>query len=570
MFNPQTGSPSAVFSQQQSAFNPFSQAGAFGTSPFQQPFGVQPQPTGFFVPQQTGFPVQSAHNPFGQHLQPQPTVAPIMPQMTAINPFRQNTLDGMNGVQSQATGFNPSPFGPSPVNQGAGPFQVFGQIPAQQQQMPFGPANPFNHNQQPNMNSPFGLPQQMQQQQSQPPPQPQSPVNNAPIPPRPASAPLKNSTPEPIKPLVAHQTGSKNPFGIPTSPPVPVPKVPTLMELAINKQHELQQMQQQQQNGQTGPTPFTTSNPGAGSTMSSIASDFATLNVGNNRPPASSLSPQITSTTDSSFSNDTLFSSVSTQQTGVTTSTIPSLSAQPTSGVHATILGTLTGLKTFKPSSSFGTSLLESLPPIPGSGPTTPAVTSENKGQPGSLPSSTVSSPAPTNTTSATFGGLGGLGTSGMNLGLGNQNQPNGFTSTLGGSGLNTQPTGLGALNSQQPMATGLGGGFGTGQTTSGFGTGLGSNLKTTTGIGAGGAGVGSRPQVNNQPGAANPFRTTVFSSSTPTPGFGGVGGGLGTNPGMGLGGGFNGNFGGLGGTPFGYNPNAPAQTNQQQQNSLI
>jgi phosphatidylinositol-binding clathrin assembly protein len=577
MFNPQTGSPSAIFFQQQPTFNPFSQGAAFGTSPFQQPFGVQPQPTGFFIPQQTGFQVQSTHNPFGQHLQPQLTAAPIIPQMTAINPFRQHTLDGTNGVQSQATGFNPSPFGPSPVNQGTGPFQVFGQTPGQQQQIQFNPASPFNPNQQPNTISPFTLPQQMQQQQSQPPPQPQSPVNNVSVPPRPASAPLKTSSPEPINPLVAQQTGSKNPFGIPTSPAPPVPKVPTLMELAMNKQHELRQMQQQQQqqqqlqNGQPGQIPSTAPNLGTGSLMSNVASDFAAFNIGNGKPATNSLSPQMTSTTNSSFSTDTLFSSVSTQPTGVTTSTVPSVSAQPTGGLtsHTTGLGTFTGLKTFKPSSSFGASLLENLPPIPGSGPTTPAVTSENKGQLGSLPSSTVSSPAPT-----TFGGLGGLGTPGMNPGLGNQNQQNGLASTLGGSGLNTQPTGLGALNSQQPLTTGVGGGFRTGLTNGGFSTGLGSNLSTAAGTGNGGVGAGFIPQVTDASGAANPFRTAVFPSSAPAPGFVGIGGGLsggfGTNPGLGLGGGLNGNFGGLGGTPFGQNQNTQFQPQQQQQNSLI
>ena len=564
IFNPQTGSPSTTFFQQQPAFNPFAQGGAFGASPFQQPFGVQPQQTGFVMPQQTGFPVHSPHNPFGQHLQPQftampflqpqPTAAPLMPQMT-INPFRQN-LNGMNGVQPQATGFNLSPFGPSPtnlspfgpspVNQGPSPFQT----PGQQQQQPFNTAGPFNTNQQPNMSSPFTLPlpQQVQQQQSQPPPQPQSPTNHMSVPPRPASAPLKTSSPDPIKPLVAQQTGSKNPFGIPTSPPPPVPKVPTLMELAMNKQQELRQVQQQQ-NGKPGQISPTTYNPNAGSTMSSVASDFATLNFGNNKPATNTLSPQTTSTTNSGFSADTLFSSISTQPTGVTTSTIPSISVQPTAGLtsHTTGLGTFTGLKTFKPSSSFGASLLESLPPIPGSGPTTPSATSENQGQLGQ----------------------GELGTSGSNPGLGNHSQPNGLGSALGGSGLNTQPTGLGALNSQQPLMTGLGGGLGTGPSTNGFGAGFGSNLSTATGMGAGG--VGSQPQVTD---VANPFRTTMFSSSTSTPGFGGSGGGLsggfGTNPGLSLGGGFTGGLGGLGGTPFGQNPNTQPQPQQQRQGSLI
>jgi len=585
MFNPKTGSPSSDFFQQQAAFNPFSHGGAFGSSPFQQPFGVQQQQTGFMLPQHTAFP-QSPYNPFGQHvqpqltampfMQPQPTAAPMMPQMTGINPFRQNNLNGMNGVQPQATGLGLSPFGPSPTtpssfgsspttlssfgpspttlspfgplpaNQGTSPFQT----PGQQQQIPFNPASPFNVGQQPNVNSPFTPPQQMQQQQSQPPPQLQNPVNNMSIPPRPASAPLKTSSPEPIKPLVAQQTGSKNPFGIPTSPPPPVPKIPTLMELAINKQQELHRMQQQQQqqNGQLGQTFSAISNPTAGSTMSSVASDFAALNIGNN-PAANSLSPQMTSTTNSSFSADTLFSSVSSQPTGATTSTIPSISFQPTGGLtsNTTGLGTFTGLKTFKPSSSFGASLLESLPPIPGSGPTTPSVTSENQGQLGqgqpgqgqigSLPNSTVSSPGLT-TTSTTFGGLGGLGTSGLNSGPGNQNQPNGLNSNLGGSGLNTQ---LGVLNTQQPLMTGMG-----------------------TGLG---------PQMTGAQGLANPFRMTAFSSSTPTPGpgvGGGFGAGLGTNPNPGLSGGFTGGLGGFGGTPFGQNPTSQPQPQQQRQGSLI
>ena len=119
----------------------------------------------------------------------------------------------------------------------------------------------------------------------------------------------------------------------------------------------------------------------------------------------------MTSTTNSSFSTDTLFSSVSTQQTSATTSTVPSISVQPTGGPGA---GTFTGLKTFKPSSSFGAPLLESLPPILGSGPATPAVISENQGQLGSPSMSTVSSPGPTTTSATTFGGVGGLGTPGQ------------------------------------------------------------------------------------------------------------------------------------------------------------
>ena len=106
IFNPQTGSPSTVFfQQQQPTFDPLSQGRTFGVSPFPQPFSVRPQPTGSSVPQQTGFSAQAACNPFGQHLQNQPTATPILPQMTAVNSFRHNALDGTNGAHPQATGF---------------------------------------------------------------------------------------------------------------------------------------------------------------------------------------------------------------------------------------------------------------------------------------------------------------------------------------------------------------------------------------------------------------------------------------------------------------------------------
>ena len=163
-----------------------------------------------------------------------------------------------------------------------------------------------------------------------------------------------------------------------------------------------------------------------------------------------------------------------------------------------------------------------------------PAVASENQGQVGSPPVSTVSSPGPTTTPTTTFGGVGGLGTPGSNLSLGSQNQQNGLGSTFGGPGLNTQPTGLGALNSQQPLTTGPGGGLGTGSS-------------TTNGL---------RPQITVAQGAVNPFRMTMFSNNAPTPRFGGGGGGA--SPGLGLG-------GGLPGTPFGQIPNSQPQPQQQQ-----
>ena len=115
---------------------------------------MQPRPTGFFVPPKMGFLTQAVYNLFGQHLQPQLTATPILPRTTAVNPFRQTILGGTNEAHPQATGFNPfpfrppltnpSPFGPSPTNQGISPFPVFGQTSEQQQQIPFNPARSFN------------------------------------------------------------------------------------------------------------------------------------------------------------------------------------------------------------------------------------------------------------------------------------------------------------------------------------------------------------------------------------------------------------------------------------------
>ena len=236
----------------------------------------------------------------------------------------------------------------------------------------------------------------------------------------------------------------------------------------------------------------------------------------------------MTSTTSNSFSTDTLFYSVSTHQTGATTSTVPSISVQPTSEPG---LGTFTGLKTFKPSSPFEASSLESLPPIPGSGPTTPAMTSETRGQIGFPSVSTVSSPGPTTASATTLRRGWRFGNARVKSRFGKPKPTQRTQFYFRGSGLNTQPTGLGALNSQQPLTTGLGG----------FGTGF----STTNGLG---------PQMTDAQGAANPFKMTMFSN---TARFGSGGsGGLGTNPGLGIGGGFSGGFGGLPGTPFGQIPN--------------
>jgi hypothetical protein len=524
--------------QQQPAFNPFSQGGAFGAQP------MQVQQTGFIIPQNTQFQTvqqpHSAHNPFGQFqlqqppmlLQPQPTpFGLIQPQTTGANPFRQSMMP------PQMTG--PFPFGSS--QQSNGPMNAsLSQNPEQQQQQNNSLA-PFNV-------SPFG------QLTSSPPGINFNALSSSPFgsqstisaPPRPSSAPLSSLVPGPSsssvpsppqpEPVKSHQTGSKNPFGVPTSPPPPVPKVPTMMELAMsmqkNNSQQQQQLQQPQQTGvnPSGPSSSTTLPP---STMSSIASDFSFLKPNERAPTnitpfSSTLSPQTTSTT-SVYSSDTLFSSLSSQPTGTTANTnvssslSPPLSINGSSVAQSNVPGVFTGLKTFKPSSSFGTQLLGSLPPIPQSTPETPSAQSQN--------------PSPT------------LGASAASSAL------NPSSSNMNGSGLSFQPTGFGALNSQPTGAFAMNS-FGTSNSPTGGGGNMFGNG------GASSVGVGLRPQMTGGAGIANPFRASTFGGGPPIgqssgalPSFGTFAGG---GPGTGLSGG-----------PFGQNQGI-LQQQQQQHQSLI
>jgi len=172
-------------------------------------------------------------------------------------------------------------------------------------------------------------------------------------------------------------------------------------------------------------------NPGP-TDISSIASSFAFSNKSatskdNNSTSSQSnpLSSQNTSsTTTGSMFSDSMFSSsgLSSQPTGATASTSFPSSLKPQMTGFA-------GLKPFKPSSSFGASLLESLPPIPGSAPTTPAITgSGNAGVSSSLVSSYPSGDSSSNTQ---VNGPAGMFSGGSSL----------------GQGLRPQMTGGGAAN---------------------------------------------------------------------------------------------------------------------------
>ncbi|KAI4518092.1 ANTH-domain-containing protein, partial [Schizophyllum commune Loenen D] len=243
-----------------------------------------------------------------------------------------------------------------------------------------------------------------------------------------------------------------------------------------------QQQQQQAGAGSSG-LGFNSSALGAGPTdMSSVASSFAKSDQSNGQnnnassslfSGASSLNPQNTSTTITTTTSASLFShatGISSQPTGLT--------SQPTGasgGLRPQTTGFQSSLKPFKPSSSFGASLLESLPPIPGSSPATPAVTGS---QPNGLANGQAgngSSQFSMHTSSGSLGGSSSGPGSGATTGVGLRPQMTGGANpfrpqtmfALGGSGappmpsfnaggLGSQPTGaFGGLNSQPTGAFG-------------------------------------------------------------------------------------------------------------------
>ncbi|KAG2141245.1 ANTH domain-containing protein [Suillus clintonianus] len=523
MFNPTSSSPTSNHFRQQPAPNPFVQrqvTGAFQGQPFGFPGQIQPQATAFssqsfqsVQPNSFGQQPSSSqhqHRPFSTFLQPQATgfampqgAGFLQPQATGANPFRQSMML-LQGTGTPAFNFgSTNAFSPQsqPAGQTNPPFQLTSH--PQPSQASFAQSSSGFAMQPPSTNTQFGQ------------------INGAhtsfDVPTRPASTPLTtfgamqaSSTSPPVaQPVKSHQTGSRNPFGVPTTPAPPVPKPPTLMELAmgIGSSNNIPpadfappQTQQPQQTGFYGP-------PGAlggESSISSVASSFAFGRKSEDSkfgPNGSGiLNPQSASSTataltasDSSFSS---FSPLSTQPTGATiTSSTPSMS--PLGGQLKPQMTGFSGIKPFKPTSSFGASLLESLPPIPQSSPTTPSVTG--------TPSNISSTSAPNGATSA-FG--------------------------TGVSSIGQQPTGVGTFSSQP-------------------------DTRPTPG-------VGLRPQAT---GGANPFRATMYAASSPNAG---GGSGLPTMNSLPQFGGFNGSssFGSnYGRGAFGY-PGAqdPSQQPFQQQ----
>jgi hypothetical protein len=456
-----------------------------------QPFGgqVQMQPTCFppSLPFQFAQPFQSTqplpppqpqHRPFSTFVPQQatglqfgPTTGFLQPQPTGANPFRQSMLipqaTGMPTLDSNGIAPMPPPFPP----QSEPLFQMASNLQSQWPGQPMAVRQPVE------------------------------------VPARPASTPLisnPSSTSPPIaQPVKSHQTGSRNPFGIPVTPAPPVPKPPTLLELSVgfgrlgvDGSQPISQFQSTAASSHQVQSAATTTTE---STFSTVASSFAFTNkLAEN---ASSLSSdlnrlgshppnfQVASTNTSSNTSDSLFSSLSSQPTNTTISShTPSIPVTGPIKTQATGFG---GVKPFKPTSSFGASLLESLPPIPQSGATTPNPSAQT----------TTHSSIPSLPTGLALNGSAYASRVGKD------------SNVLGT--INPQPTGV-SLPSQRVN-------------------------------GGSTPGVGLRPQATGALGAVNPFRATMFAttsapstvsgvsstlaSSASTPPFGGLSNGTGVLP---------------------------------------
>ena len=316
---------------------------------------------------------------------------------------------------------------------------------------------------------------------------------------RPSSTPLTSyKTPsQPLQPVKFHQTGTKNPFGPIISTPPPVPKAPTLLELTSgmaangNASHQSQQSAEQplpqQQTGAFNKFSFNNSalNPGAAD-ISSVASSFTF----NSNAVGSTIS-------EKPSSNNPGF--MGSQQTGTTATgsafsdsrlpqptTSPTMPGPPPVASHVTGFG---GLKPFIPSSSFGASLMESLP-FPGSSPTNPTTNGNSVNglatPPGALSSSSSNSTGnylslnsqPTGATGG-FGGASSTYKSSLGVGLRPQMTGGGAAnpfraSSVGGPNFGA-PTSFQSVGSSQPGVNifGMNGGaFGTqGQQPQPYGT---------------------------------------------------------------------------------------------------
>ena len=362
MFNPQTGSPTANYFQQQASYNPFVARQLsyppVGSTPY-----LQSQPTGYLQPQITGFafggiqslppqpnfdtafgmqsanPFPVAQNAFGPSLGASAFGNPgsLQPQPTGFNPFRQSVM------QPQATGAFPNgtgAFGPPAFPQSQPSFDSNSAFQSNiasatpnlnaSQPAPFNPSNSF-------LGSVAGM-------STSPAPQSTTPTPGGFIPPPMSASP---------KPLVPQATGSRNPFG---PPPGTIPSVPKLPQNqpSLNALAASAFAHRSFSTPPTAPTSQSSlapsSNSAFGSTMTNVSSSFF---------------GQINGTTSPAGT----ISSTSPFAPSVAASSSPAIPTSQTFGAPSPLVPQRTGfggstVKPFQPSSSFGASLAEKLPPI--------------------------------------------------------------------------------------------------------------------------------------------------------------------------------------------------------------
>ncbi|KIR31630.1 ENTH domain-containing protein [Cryptococcus deuterogattii MMRL2647] len=439
-------------------------------NPFRQSM-MMPQQTGFMQPQMTGF----SHTQQQGFLQPQQTGAmafgrqSIMPMSTGQPgaggefgfvqpPYAQTQQPQMQMqmqpqqtgfLQPQATGFNPFRQSIMPTGNGMGADSLNGPMS------------------QPSSPSPFAQLSHQTQGQAQIQRPGSTPAFSTP----PSNVTATGPSSEP-KPLKAQATGSKNPFApaggaVPPVPSLPsqhqpLQKKPTMNEMMMglhtgNAGGAWSQPQAPQQQTQPmGQAQAGQQGNAQGTGMSSIASEFASNKNQTNGSAGANTSTggggtDFLSQFGSLSVNPTNASSPSTQTTASSSNPLSFLSTNPTGSTSATsgLTSQTTGantnsnangflqpqptgyhgsnVKPFKPSSSFGNQLIESLPPLPESGP-------------GSNPSSSVASPSG----AGAAGGVQPQSTGFPGLGsLSFQNTGNPAGSSAGtGSGLIPQMTG--------------------------------------------------------------------------------------------------------------------------------
>jgi len=409
---------------QQPAFNPFRQS------------MMMPQQTGFMPQQMTGFPGGMQQQAF---LQPQQTGAmafgnqqPMFQQsQQQSQPFQPTPQQPF--MQPTQTGFQPNQTGMQPQQTGFLQPQATGPNPFRQSMM-------LNTN---NMGGAFS--------------QPSSPFGQSSSPSLPSQIQRPGSTP--AQPLVSQPTGSKNPFapapGQAQKAATVSSRGPTMNELAMGFGRDQGQGQQAQTQAQS---PWATMNgkTSTGSGMADVASSFVfnDSNKGNNNPnddfmaQFGSLSVNTSSTGPSSSTNNSQ-SSPFNQFSPTSAFGGSGAPNQPTSSTEF-LQPQQTGyggsnVKPFKPTSSFGSQLLDGLAPV---------------ASPSTSPGVAASPQAPSGGIQSQMTGFPGMGQQSNGAGAGGMGQFGAFGSnnTGGNGGMMGQNTGMANPFRQSTMPTGGGG----------------------------------------------------------------------------------------------------------------